>query len=572
MSKVLYICFRENGIQEFSEDNIHILSKRLEPDNINFTEPVIIKGKKELITVFNPNDSIDFYNISLCHGKMINPASNWWQPNEPVPDGSFALYRGSEQTVEVTTDIVASKTVWYYFDKDIFISSTSQRAILFFIGSFQFNKAVIPWMLATGSTGPEHSWDKRLKMMKASSSIILDRSAWELKSVEGSSDFKAKYEPEKFHKERLFKALQNTIGQLDLDYSKWVLPLSGGYDSRAILFLLKSRNGLKCITWGIEKSQHQKLNDAYIAKKVAQKLKVDHEYYLTDISNEPVSTIFNRFLICGEGRVDLIGGYMDGFKIWKDLMNAGINGVIRGDEGFGFIHVFSDSDVRMRIGAPELTDYANLEDIHKYGIEKQNIPDWMYKRQGETKETWFDRLYQTYRLPHVIAALNEIKLTYVEVITPLLTKQTIDVVRQLPDKLRYHKKLFRTIVNSLGPKLPYAKYDAINSPADIFNSKEIMDEIISELKLGNSLGTLPAEFIEYLLDHLSAIKEKSGLKNNLFQKNIKSILPEKLKRLLRNTVIKKQMDFRMMAFRAYIISKMVTILTEDSKTLETNLK
>lgn len=572
MSKVLYVCFKETRPDVFSEMNIHILSKRLEPDNIVFSEPRIFMGEKELITVFNPNDSIDFYDISLCHGKMINPAGNWWKPMEDVPDGSFALYRGSSQKIEIITDIVASKTIWYYFDENIFISSTSQRAIVFFLRSFHFNKAIIPWMLATGSTGPDHSWDRRLKMMKANSSIILDRNSWKLNSLEGAIDFHAIEEPVKYQTENLLKVLKETVGRLDLDYSKWALPLSGGYDSRAILYLLEDRDKLKCITWGVEKSQYQKMNDANVAKMVAEKLNVEHEYYLTDISDEPVSVIFNRFLVCSEGRVDLIGGYMDGLKIWKDLFENGIKGVIRGDEGFGFIHVYSDSDVWMRIGAPRLTDYANLEDIHKYGIKKQNIPEWMYKKRGETKETWFDRLYQSYRLPHVIAALNEIKLTYVEVITPLLTKQTIELVRKLPDKLRNHKKLFKRVVNSLGPRLPYAKYDAINSPGDIFRNNEVMDEIILELKSNKSFAILPKEFLEFLFDHLTNKKENTGGKESSFHKSIKSILPEKIKRLLRNTVIKKQMDFPMMAFRSYIISKMVTMMTEDAKILENNLK
>lgn len=563
MSKVLYVCFKEARKEEFSDKNIRILSERLEPDNINFSKPKIIAGEKELITIFNPNGSIDLYDISLCHGKIINPAPDWWKPLEKVPDGSFALYRGSKDKIQIITDIVASKTVWYYFDENIFISSTSQRAIIFFLKSFEFNKDVIPWMLATGSTGPEHSWDKRLKMMKADSSIILDRNTWKLKLIEGAIDFNPKDAPEKYHVDKILKALKDTIGNLDLDYSKWVLPLSGGYDSRAILYLLKNRDGLKCITWGVEKSRYEKQNDAYIAKKVAEELNVEHKYYLTDISEEPVSVIFKRFLICGEGRVDLIGGYLDGFKLWKDLYNNGITGVIRGDEGFGFIHVFSDSDVRMRIGAPALTDYANLGEIHKYGIEKQDIPDWMFKNEGETKETYMDRLYQSYRLPHVIAALNEIKLTYVDVITPLLTKKTIDVVRELPDKLRYHKKLFKIVVDSFKPKLPYAKYDAINSPTDIFSTKEIMDEIILELNSENIYSVLPSKFIVFLLDNLAQKKEDTGNHYSL-QKSIKSLLPESLKRLLRNTVIRKQMDFREMAFRSYIISKMNIILNEDA--------
>ncbi len=568
MSKILFVCFKEFRTEEFSDNNIRFLSKRLEPDNISFSEPRIITGENELIAVFNPNDSIIFHEKSLCHGTMINPPNDWWKPSGQVPDGSYVLYRSSKLEFEIVTDIVASKSVWYYFDDNIFISSTSQRAIIFFLRSFKFNKAVIPWMLATGSLGPGYSWDKRLRLVKGDSSIILDRDEWELKSFEGTCIFQSRKNSIRYHKEKLLDALQNTVGALNLDYSKWVLPLSGGYDSRGILYLLKNTIGLKSITWGVEKSLNEKLNDAYVAKKVAEKFKIDHEYYLTDISNEPISIIFNRYLVCGEGRVDHIEGYMDGFKIWKDLFENSITGVIRGDEGFGFIHVFSDFDVRMRLGIPELTDYVNLVDIHDYGIEKLDVPQWMFKKQEETKETWFDRIYQLYRLPHVIAALNEIKLTYVEVITPLLTKQTIDVVRQLPDELRYHKKLFRKIVNLSGPRMPFAKYDAINSPADIFENKEVVDEIISEIKSKDFTEVLPLEFRIFILNKLSVKKDRPIPKKYSVFRIIKSFMPENLKRLLRNTVLKKEMDFNILAFRSYIISKMFKMLTEDAKIID----
>jgi len=360
MSKILYFCFKESRTEEFSDSNIQSLSKRLEPDNISFSEPKIIAGEKELLVVFNPNDLITFHDISLCHGTMINPANDWWKPSGLVPDGSFALYRGSKAKIEIHTDIVASKSVWYYFDENIFISSSSQRAIIFFLGSFHFNNSVVPWVLATGGLGPDHSWDKRLKMMKGDSSLILDREVWDLKSLEGECDFHSLEGSVKYHEEKLLNALKHTVGALDLDYSKWVLPLSGGYDSRGILYLLKKTSGLKSITWGVKRSQSEKLNDAYIAKKLADKLKIDHAFFLTDVSNEPVAKIFNRYLICGEGRVDNPTAYMDGLKIWKDLFESGIQGVIRGDEGFGHFYVKSELDVRMKVGVPLLSDYSNL--------------------------------------------------------------------------------------------------------------------------------------------------------------------------------------------------------------------
>ena len=520
------------------------------------------------MALFNPSDSIEIHGKSLCHGVMMNPPSNWWEPLTKIPDGSYALYRVSESKIEIVSDIVASKTVWYYFSENIFLTSTSQRAIVFFLKSFEFNDSSIPWMLSTGGLGPGKSWDKRIKMLQSNSTLTLDRKKWELSSNTEACKFDIKDESDGFYLDILHKALNNTVGALDLDYSKWVLPLSGGYDSRGILLLLKDTSGLKSITWGEKSSLKNKKNDAYIAKKLAEDLKIKHDYLLTDISNEPITDIFERFLICGEGRVDLIGAYLDGLRIWKDLYEGGISGVIRGDEAFGHLTFISEFDVWMKMGIPKFSYYSNLSNIHDLGIEELDIPEWMHKKKNETNGIWFDRLYQLYRLPHIISALNEIKLTYVEVITPLLSKQIVDIIRQLPDKHRENKVLFKKYVNKIGPKHPYARYDAIKTPEDIFKRKDIVLEIIDELKSDEIMDVLPNKFIEFLLKKIKIKDPKTSKNKSSLHRIIKSYMPDRIKRLLRNTVLKQEVDFNNLAFRAYLISKMNSHFQEDAKALD----
>lgn len=568
MSKILYAFFRDSRTKDFSNESILSLSNRLEPDNISFRPPKIIGDDKEVMVLFNPSDSLEIHEKSLCHGVMMNPSSNWWKPLSQIPDGSYALYRVSESIVEIATDIVASKTVWYYFDENIFLTSSSQRAIVFFLKSFEFNDSLIPWMLSTGGLGPEKSWDKRIKMLQSNSVLTLERKKWELNTSTEACNFPINDESDESYLKILHKTLDNTVGTLDLDYSKWVLPLSGGYDSRGILLLLKDTTGLKSITWGERSSLKNKKNDAYIAKKLAADLKIEHDYLLTDISEEPVADIFNRFLICGEGRVDLIGAYLDGLKIWKDLFEGGIRGVIRGDEAFGHLTFISEFDVWMKVGIPKFSYYGNLSNINELGIEELDIPEWMLKKKDETNGIWFDRLYQIYRLPHVIAALNEIKLTYVEVITPLLSKQTLEIIRQMPDNLRENKVLFKNFVNKIGPKHPYARYDAIKTPEDIYKRKDIVLEIINELKSDEIMDVLPGKFIEFLLKKIQ-IKETTTSKNkDSLYKIIKSYMPDIIKRILRNTVLKQEIDFNNLAFRAYLISKMNSLFKEDAKALD----
>jgi len=47
------------------------------------------------------------------------------------------------------------------------------------------------------------------------------------------------------HIERLSESIRQTIKSLELiDFRNWVLPLSGGYDSRAILCFIKEQVGI----------------------------------------------------------------------------------------------------------------------------------------------------------------------------------------------------------------------------------------------------------------------------------------------------------------------------------------
>ena len=423
MSKILFACFKNPLSNDFSIDNIKLLSKRLEPDNITFHDTQIIADEKEIIAIFNPNNSVKIEDHSVCLGNMIHPDQNWHEPNSRVPDGTYALFRSNVDCLEIISDMVATRTIWYYHDENCFISATSQRAIVFFLKSFQFNAKVIPWILATGTLGPGYSWDERIKMLEGDSALTLDRKTWQISVKNNPIIFKGEKCSLKEHQEELKDALIETFEPLKLDYNKWVLPLSGGYDSRAILCMLRNNDNLKCVTWGLEGSKTDKSNDAYIAKKLADYYKIEHKYFLTDLSTEPVETIFNRYLICGEGRVDDIDAYLDGFSIWKELFESGIDGIIRGDEGFGAASVLTAVDIRRNMRLPLFSDFSNLNSVYEYGIPEQEFPAWLNRKDDESLEAWRDRLYYKYEMPIAFAALNDLKLSFVEVINPLFIKE-----------------------------------------------------------------------------------------------------------------------------------------------------
>lgn len=69
----------------------------------------------------------------------------------------------------------------------------------------------------------------------------------------------------------LNEKIDSSLSEMSLDYSKWYLTLSGGYDSRGILGFLPRKhdagNFLKVITWGLK---GRVLIRAFIAAKIAK--------------------------------------------------------------------------------------------------------------------------------------------------------------------------------------------------------------------------------------------------------------------------------------------------------------
>jgi hypothetical protein len=274
------------------------------------------------------------------------------------------------------------------------------------------------------------------------------------------------------------EAFRTTFKSLNLNYSRWVLPLSGGYDSRGILCLLSKNSNiqqLQTITWGLESAKSLKGSDAQVAKKVADKLNVPHIYHHTDFAEEPIETVINRFVLLGEGRIDHLAAYIDGFRIWKTLFEDGVKGTVRGDESFGWLPVSSAPGVRLSVGCALCSDFSNLQDYKRYGFPSQEMPQELEQKEGESLSAWRDRLYQQYRTPIFQAALADLKLSYVEQISPFQSKKILQHVRELPDHLRTEKLLFKKIIRSLSPKVSFASIDATASSHQILRQKQIVE-------------------------------------------------------------------------------------------------
>ncbi|HEV8507568.1 MAG TPA: asparagine synthase-related protein [Chitinophagaceae bacterium] len=567
MAKCIYICSRQS-LPVSIKGSLYGICKRLAPDNINMNEPKIMASEYAAFGIMNPTTPILEKGNSLLIGQIFDKPESWSLPLSEFPDGSYALFRDGKEHFEIVSDPLASRTIWYYADENIVVTSTSQRAIVMYLESFEFDENVVPWMLSTGTLGPVFSWDKRIKRVPADSSVILDKMNWTLSVRSNPIEFNSVSRSDEMHEKVLTETIGNFFKSLDLDFDSWVLPLSGGYDSRGILcFLAKNRNiqHLKTVTWGLESSQQMQGNDAYVARELAATLNVSHRYYHTDLSKEPIERIINRFVLLGEGRIDHVAAYMDGFEIWKTLFEEGIKGTIRGDESFGWLRTSSALGVKISTGCALCSDYSNLKDYTKYGVAGQDAPQFLDRKNGETFAMWRDRLYQEYRIPTILSALSDLKLSYVEQISPFLSKKILYTVRQLPDRLRTEKKLFKKIVRAMSPKVGFATSSANAWVGDIFQEKRLVEFLKSELSSVDAKKLFTEEFLDFILKGIkSETKEKnSKARSNSLRSYAKRYLPLFLIRAMRK-VSPPVVDRNILAFRVFLIYKMNEILKEDS--------
>src|SRR5579883_496916 len=566
MSKVVLICQR-NKKNKHSHADIERLSNRLMPDNFSPNPPHTICKDGVLISIFNPNKTLGIHDASVYLGQIITKQEYWWQPQTYTSDGSFALFRSNEQFVELVSDVLASRTIWYIKNEQEFIASTSQRAIVFFLKSFHPNKTVFSWMLSSGSLGFGLSWDTRIKCVEADSSVLLNRSSWELQNNKKTQYYQIKKLSKQQHKKHLIEALENTFAKYNFDYSNWILPLSGGFDSRAILLMLKNKNDLQTVTWGFKSSLLDQNSDASIAKVLAEYIGVKHKYFELDSSTESLDNIFNRFLVAGEGRIDHILGYMDGFKVWKELFEQGVLGIIRGDEVFGFpvLSAFTPLDVRKVLNINVLSDYHNYNIIAKFGFEQQIFPELLRRRDMESYESWRTRLYEDFRIPFILAALTDLKCSYVEVINPLLSREIIEQVRQMPSCLRSQKKLFKSIVSSINPKqIKYAQPMSVLKLEDLLETQDFVNFLSKKLNTERARTILSSGFIDYILENLQVSSEKNSRKS--LKQKMKSMVSEEIKCYFKTLFPAKSISINInrLGLRALIICEMVQILFEDA--------
>lgn len=568
MAKFLLVCAR--GAAAPPADRIVRACRRLVPDHLAPAAPRLVSRPGLALAVVGPAADLPAHDASLCLGRTFGAPERWWLPGAPLPEGSFALVRSDAARVEVATDAVASRSVFVAATDRLFVASTSQRAIVAVLGGFRLSPVAVSWMLSSGTLGPGGSWDARVRRLGADERVVLDRAAWKVTSERRPIAFEASGVGEAVHAARLREAVLSTVDELVLP-AGWCLPLSGGYDSRLLLLRLARRHPIPCVTWGTAAALADPASDAHVAARLAEHVGVPHAYYPVDGAAERVETVLERFLVNGEGCVDHLPAYLDGFALWRRLHDAAFRGIVRGDEGFGWEPAATEAEARRAVGATTLADHWPAGSLRAFGLAEQPWPAELRRGSGETVPAWRDRLYHAFRIPVVLASLSDLKASYVELVNPFLARRVLEVVRMLPDGLRTEKRLFRRLVESLSPPIPFATRAAIPDLDGFALGPAFLALARDEVAAAREEGTLPAPFADHLLATLprpapggDAAREAPprawSVRAPLV--GVARRLPARVRSTLR-TVFPQPPDPGALALRATIASRMARTLARD---------
>ena len=542
------------------------LNRKLTGDNIGPRPPTVFRRSGIAAALLNPNAAVRVQGASIAIGTLLEPSDDWHVPGAALPDGSFALLRADEEHVELAADSVASRTLWYTLTDRELIVSSSQRAIVTLLGSFEPNRDALAWMLSSGTLGPTAAWDRRIHRVQPGERVLLNRATWRLTSTVEPVQFVADESTSRAaHLERLRAAVANACRRWSFDARKWVLTLSGGWDSRSLLCLLRER-GIQTVTWGRPDSAEQDGSDANVARQVAAALAVPHRFFAIAACCAP-DVALDRFLAAGEGRVARISGYIDGFDVWKTLFDEGYDGVIRGDEAFGSIPVTSPYGARWTASLTTLDDYYTAAEREAFELPEQKIPQRLARGRKETLATWRDRLYQQFRVPAVLAGLTDLKSAYVEVGNPLLSQSVLDCVRSLPDELRTGKCLWKEVVEAQLPNMALATRVAIPSLQEFLSERRaiqlMLDELSSERSAAIFAPMLRARCCAALRAELRS-PQPARIDNQRSPLLVHAV-PKRLRMAVRYwRAPSRGIDALALAFRAVVVSRMHALLAADA--------
>lgn len=577
MADLVLVCTKDRRTDGGPAD-LRTACLRLTPEGPTVPEPLLTGSADLSAALTQAGQGAHIHSAkhegALSVGCLIghHALASWHGVGSEHPDGNYAIARWNDRTLELLTDVCGSRTLWYGLLPRLFLASTSQRALVALLHDFQPSSEAASWMLSAGTLGPEVSWDNRLRAVPPDTRLVLDRSSWTITEHTTTARFEPVHDSRQGHVGRLSRAILDTCHHLALNVEQWMLPLSGGRDSRVLLGAL-SAAGLKprCVTWTTAESLKNPLSDAAIACRVARRFGAAHQLMYLDKSHVDVETVLSRFVAANEGRNDEIVAYADGMAMWRELREAGVAGVIRGDESYGsFWRPPAPEDSRRENGIVTLADFPADHLLHSLSLAPQRWPRRLEIREGEDPLYYRERMVQQSYIPLILAGLSQIKARYVEVANPHLSRRVISAVRGLPPHLIRGGTAYQDIVAAQTPGIPLARYSSTPDLAGLCESPDFLRLIIDEVMDTRMDRVLTDHARHELLVALAAGTSGGPLNLRSLLRKASVALPVRLRvRVAPRWRGPDPLPPALIALRALIASRTIALLSEDAESART---
>ena len=420
-------------------------------------------------------------------------------------------------------------------------------------------------MATSGTLGPTASWDRRLRRLPGSSTLRLDRRSWILHLTTAPVSFEPAGAVTTSTSAELGAALLDACADLRVDFSDWVLPLSGGMDSRAFLlaFLATGRRP-HCVTWGLRAAS-------------------------------PIPPTTPRSPRCSPPRSG--SSTATSRSTTRRRRSAGPHPLPRRRRGThrGFRrlrrwprHVEAALRVggrrrhpRRRAGMGHRT--LSLRELRSAPGQTQDplrlprVPSHPSTGTGttvassgaacevtsETLTTYRDRIYRRCNLPTSLAALNDVKTTYVEIVNPFLCRRVVKVVRSLARPPSRAPPRTRGLCARVRPRRTLRQQAAPATPTEYLSrGAPDRDQPRARFERRGTCSTDELSTASTPAGHAPAFDRQRGLRQAA-----RKVVPDELARRLRpNAAI--LLGPRELAFRLYIASRMVGMLERDAAAAE----
>lgn len=575
MSKFIFVKYKEKHLSDKVINNLTQLCDLLSPEGLQMTHQVYENSlcSNSFIGIQNSIEELEEKSCLLL-GHINTDINQYNNIGDPLPDGSYSLIRFNEKDIEFFCDKFCSRTLWYYFDDKKLIVSNSQRAIVSLKGDFLLNRATVSWFLSSGSQGPFLSWDKDIEMVRPNEMVQLNIDNWTISKTktiyhyENQNNLLSVKDYNDYYAEYTKKSISKLSDRFKTE--NLILPLSGGYDSRLLLYIsgkIEKLSNITTINWG--KKNAVEFDDKAAANLIAKHYNINHINKYLPESIQHYEQFLEKYIKLGDCRIDHFNAFTDNFKLWEELYKDGFKILIRGDipftEGLDLNLIMS----RAHIGINTFADYNNIKD-YNFGLlnSLQDEIEGIKRKKNESLIKWRDRLYVNYRLPLVIGSFSDLINAYIENRSPMISGELFLNYSKLKDKNKGNKKHIVKLSEKMDKsKVSFMAAPSLPAQAEIFKNEKGILFLKSYLQNCDNHNIFGELLVDSVLLKMTSVKLNKKYRKSV-KAMLKSYLSNNLPPIIKGYLKSKDklyLDPIAVAYRIVMIDIAIKMYNEDAQ-------